>query len=321
MSAKNNNKKSRFSFLYIAAIGFTAISALSFLIHKLPTDIEIKNQHSANKLVSQVKGYKTYTPIPQLNPTADFPLMSAQGVLAVDLDSRIPLYEKNPDEAFLPASTVKIITALVAMDYYPPDYVMRIDDVSVVGQKMGLYLGEEITAQNLMYGLLIHSANDAAEAFAYNYPGGHEAFVDAMNEKATEMHLENTLYKNPTGLDGGGQLTTARDLIRIAEQAMNIPEFAEIVKQSEKSVESFNGKVTHKLTTTNQLLGEIDGVLGVKTGWTENARENLVTYIDRDGHRIMIAVLSSQDRFGETKELIDWIFDNYTWKEVIVEVE
>ena len=71
---------------------------------------------------------------------------------------------------------------------------------------------------------------------------------------------------------------------------------------------SENGKIVHRLTNINELLGVVDGVLGVKTGWTENARENLVTYIERDNRKIMIAILGSQDRFGETKELIDWIF-------------
>jgi D-alanyl-D-alanine carboxypeptidase len=76
------------------------------------------------------------------------------------------------------------------------------------------------------------------------------------------------------------------------------------------------GKIRHKLVNINELLGEVEGVLGVKTGWTENARENLVTYIERDGHSVMITLLGSQDRFGETKELINWIFENYSWEEV-----
>jgi len=81
-------------------------------------------------------------------------------------------------------------------------------------------------------------------------------------------------------------------------------------------VRSENGKIVHRLTNINELLGVVEGVLGVKTGWTENARENLVTYIERDNRKIMIALLGSQDRFGETKELIDWIFSNYSWSEV-----
>jgi D-alanyl-D-alanine carboxypeptidase (penicillin-binding protein 5/6) len=97
---------------------------------------------------------------------------------------------------------------------------------------------------------------------------------------------------------------------------MKNSEFAEIVGTKKINVSSVDGKIIHRLANVNELLGKIPGVLGVKTGWTENARENLVTYIERDNHKIMIAVLGSQDRFGETTELIDWIFSNYSWQEV-----
>jgi D-alanyl-D-alanine carboxypeptidase (penicillin-binding protein 5/6) len=97
---------------------------------------------------------------------------------------------------------------------------------------------------------------------------------------------------------------------------MEDPRFAEIVGTKTQVVRSIDGKIAHYLTNINELLGKIPGVLGVKTGWTENARENLVTYVNRDGHRVMIAVLGSQDRFGETKELIDWIYSSYQWQEV-----
>jgi D-alanyl-D-alanine carboxypeptidase (penicillin-binding protein 5/6) len=163
---------------------------------------------------------------------------------------------------------------------------------------------------------LIYSANDAAEVLAANYDGGREAFVQAMNEKANELNLINTHFENPTGFDGGRHFSTARDLIRVAIVAMQNPRFSNIVKQKEKVVASIDGAIKHKLISTNQLLSEVDGVKGVKTGWTENARENLVTYIERDGKRIMIALLGSQDRFGETKELISWIYNNYEWQEV-----
>ena len=103
----------------------------------------------------------------------------------------------------------------------------------------------------------------------------------------------------------------------MSEQAMNNPYFAKIVATESYLAESVGGEIRHKLVNINELIGEVDGVLGVKTGWTENARENLVTYIERDGHSVMIALLGSQDRFGETKELINWIFENYSWEEVV----
>jgi D-alanyl-D-alanine carboxypeptidase len=117
-------------------------------------------------------------------------------------------------------------------------------------------------------------------------------------------------------LDENGHYSTAKDLVRVAEVAMKNPRFAEIVGTKEIVAKSVDGKNLHKLVNINALLGNVEGVLGVKTGWTENARENLVTYLERDNHKIMIALLGSQDRFGETKEIIDWIFRNYQWREV-----
>ena len=111
-------------------------------------------------------------------------------------------------------------------------------------------------------------------------------------------------------------MSTARDLVRLSSVAIKNETFAQIVATKEEVVKSQDGKISHKLVNLNKLVGEVEGVLGVKTGWTENARENLVTYVDRGGHKVMIALLGSQDRFGETKELIEWIFKNYEWKEI-----
>jgi len=270
-------------------------------------------------------------PIPTLNEKANyFPVVSAQGALAIDLNSGISIYEKNPDVTLLPASTTKIVTALVAMDSFADNQILTVDGLRIPGQSMGLVSGEKITAKDLLEGLLIYSANDAAEVLAENYcvnaavtegKCGREYFIEAMNKKAQELHLTNTHFVNPSGFDSPKQYTTTRDLIRVAKIAMQIPRFSQIVNKKEVTVASIDGKTKHRLTSTNKLLGSVPGVLGVKTGWTENARENLVTYIERDGHKIMIAVLGSQDRFGETKELIDWIFANYEWKEVVVKID
>jgi D-alanyl-D-alanine carboxypeptidase (penicillin-binding protein 5/6) len=257
----------------------------------------------------------TFSPIPILTNDNLYPVLSAQSALVIDVDSGISLYEKEPDKELLPASTTKIITALVAMDHFPDDLVVEIKLSKVEGQKMGLKNGEKIKIGDLLYGLLVYSANDAAEALAAAYPGGRDVFIQTMNDKAKELHLNNSSFKNPTGLDGGGHYTTARDLIRVSKVAMRIPRFAEIVGTKEKIITSVNG-VIHKIFNINELLGKVQGVLGVKTGWTENARENLVTYVERDGKKVMIVLLGSQDRFGETTELINWIYDNYSWQEV-----
>ena len=237
----------------------------------------------------------------------------AKSALAVDLDSGKVLYEKNSDEPLLPASTTKIVTALVSLDSYPLNQVIKVENVSVDGQKMGLVPGEEIKVEDLIYGLLIASANDAAEVLAYNFPGGRDFFVAAMNAKANILGLKNTFFTNPTGLDQSGQITTAKDLVDISTFAMKNPVFSNAVSTKGITVKSIDGKYTHKLTNVNQLLGRVNGVLGVKTGWTEEAGGNLVSYVERNNKKIMIAVLGSQDRFGETKILIDWVFNNYNY--------
>ncbi|MFZ5932605.1 MAG: D-alanyl-D-alanine carboxypeptidase family protein [Patescibacteria group bacterium] len=292
------------------------ISLLSFMV--IATSALALSVASGSLQITQVKKEeKVFSPVPVVSKSASFPIMSAQAALAIDLDSGVTLYEKNPDSPFLPASTTKIITALVAMEYYPLNLVVKVPKIKVEGQKMGLIPGEEIEVEDLLYGLLVYSANDAAEALAQSFPGGRDLFIAAMNIKTKELNLNHSKFSNPAGLDDGdGHVTTARDLIRVAEIAIANPIFAKIVATKERMVKSANGKVAHQLTNINELLGSVPGVKGVKTGWTENARENLVTYLERDGKRIMIVLLGSQDRFGETRELIDWIFASYTWEEV-----
>jgi D-alanyl-D-alanine carboxypeptidase len=264
----------------------------------------------------------TYPKLPKLKEGFEaFPSLSAQAALAVDVDSGVALYEKNSDTKLLPASTTKIITALVTLESKNPDDVITATPVSVEGQKLGIFAGEELTVTDLLYSLLVYSANDAAEVLAASYCGtpgcGREAFISAMNEKARELSLTNSHFVNPAGLDSPNHYSTARDLVRAAEVAMENNLFAKIVGTKDITISSVEGKFQYKLQNINALLGEVDGVLGVKTGWTENARENLVTFVDRDGRRVMMAVLGSQDRFGETKKLINWIYENYNWEEIV----
>jgi len=290
------------------AVTFTRIDIASFLANaKTPSNPGFKELPSfVTKII----------PVSRVNlPRPDF---SAQSVLAIDLASNTTLFEKSPDQPSLPASTTKIVTALVVLDYYPLDEVLTVGDVSIEGQKMRLAKGEKIRVEDLLYGLLMYSANDAAEVLAQNFVGGREFFIEAMNIKAQELGLVNTVFTNPSGLDGESHTTTARDLITVSRAAMENPEFAKIVATQKKTVSSVDGTIIHRLSNINELVGKVDGVLGVKTGWTEFARENLVTYIKRGDREVMIALLGSQDRFGETEKLIDWIFENYDWKKTIV---
>lgn len=301
-------KNDQFMYLCILSFVFIATSALSISAPKyvLPEII-----------IPPVRQARAFPDNPVLGTSASYPVISAQGVMVVDLKSGVLLYEKNPNLRLLPASTTKIITALVALDIYNLDDVVKISSgVRVDGQKIGLYEGEEMTVENLLNALLIYSANDAAEALARAHPLGREAYIDLMNVKAMELGMTNSHFYNPAGLDGEMQYATAKDLARATEVALRIPVFARMVSTKETVITDVSQKNIYKIKNINKLLGEIPGVMGVKTGWTENARENLVTYVERDGKKIIITLLGSSDRFGETKELIDWIFENYKWEEV-----
>lgn len=252
---------------------------------------------------------------PVLKSESQPPLLSARGVYAQDVDTGEILFSKNAEDPLLPASTTKIATALVAMKTFQPDDVLTVTKIAgVTGQRMGLVEGERITAQSLIYGTLIQSANDAAQALANTYPGGRNEFVKAMNDLASNWGLSKTHFTNPVGFDEYLHFSTPRDLAYLARQAMEEPAFAEIVGLQRATVTSADGRMVHKLTSTNQLLGSVPGVVGVKTGHTVTSGESLVTRVDRDGHKVLIALVGSDDRFGESRTLIDWIFANYTWE-------
>lgn len=265
-----------------------------------------------------VLGYYSgeFSQVPVLQNEENYPIFSAQSVYAIDLNSGITLYEKNPDKKLLPASTTKIITSLVALDYYGLDQELIRESFSVEGQKMGLIAGEKMTVGDLLYGLLVFSGNDAAEVLARNYEGGRSKFIEDMNKLSINLGLKDSYFTNPTGLDDPSQVTTARNLAIVSRYAMYNPTFAKIVATREKKVEGTNGIGKHNLTNINELVGTVDGVKGIKTGWTESARENLVTFVERDGKPIIIVVLGSQDRFGESEELIEWIYGSFEWKDV-----
>jgi len=251
-----------------------------------------------------------------VNKTDIFPgdEISAAGVVVVDVDSHVYLYKRNEDMMLSPASTTKLLTALVALDVYKPEDVVTIGILSVNGQSMGLVSGEKITVENLLYGSLVQSGNDAAQALAEFYPEGVDRFVEKMNEKAKTLHMDQSHFTNSMGFDGPEHKVTPKDLSLLALAAIQNKVIAKIVAIPQITVSDVNHIYFHKLSNVNQLLGKIPGVGGIKTGWTEAAGENLITYIERNDRKIIFVVLHSKDRFGDTTKLIDWVFENYRWE-------
>ena len=259
----------------------------------------------------------------QLLPASDYPVntakipapaVTARGVIVIDADSKAILYQKNPDLKLLPASITKIMTALVALENYDLTDEVTIDLINTEPINMKLKIGEKITVENLLYGLLVGSANDAALALAQNFPTGEAGFIAAMNLKADNLHLHNTQFTNPIGFDNFSQYTTVHDLSLLTAAAMQSDVFKRLVSTISITVADVDHTVWHELTNLNLLLGRIPGLSGVKTGFTQLAGECLVTFIQRQNHRIITVVLGSNDRFGDTRQLIDWVFANFNWQ-------
>lgn len=243
-------------------------------------------------------------PVPLVAPGSE-PSLTAEGVYIADLPSFTPLYVRNIHERLYPASTTKIITALVVRDLFKPEDILTVQNASVEGQVMNLVNGERITAENLLYGILVHSANDAAFAFADNV--GFEKFITLMNQKAEELHMTESHFTNPAGLDDPNQYTTPFDLALAARSLLQDKYLARFVATKEIVISDVDYVHFHQLVNVNKLLGEVHGVGGLKTGYTENAGENLVSFYKKNGHQFLIVILKSDDRFTDTKNVIQWI--------------
>ncbi len=243
------------------------------------------------------------------------PALSAEGVYIVDLDSFTPVYERGSKARFFPASTAKIMTALVAYDVYNPDDIVKVVRVVEEGQTMGLVPGERITVEKLLYGTLIHSGNDAAFALADNF--GLEDFVGLMNKKAKQLKMNDSQFANPAGLDSPNQYTTPFDLTLASRELLRNKYLSKIVSIKEITISDEDFKYFHTLSNVNKLLGEIRGIGGLKTGFTENAGENLVSlYRKKDGHTLILVILKSQDRFQDTANAVNWVEENVRYKKV-----
>jgi D-alanyl-D-alanine carboxypeptidase len=242
------------------------------------------------------------------------PSVSAKYIFIEDLTSHEVLYAQRADEPVAPASTTKMMTALVAIQAYPLDDIVTVTRSFSEGTNIGLQPGEKMTVEQLIFAMLVQSANDAAENLADHMAGGRTAFITAMNTQTAAMNLTHTRFVNPTGLDEDGHFSSATDLTRIADALMKNPKLARIASAENVALIERQNHTGRLLTNSNSLLGKIPGGLGVKTGFTDNAGQALVTLIDRGGHPLMIAILGSTDRSADTEKLINWIYQNFSWE-------
>lgn len=236
------------------------------------------------------------------------PTVSARNIFIIDQLSKTVLFQKAADSEVFPASTTKMMTALVVLDKFSLDQIITVTRSYSEGQTIGLQPGEQLSVEQLLYAMLVQSGNDAAEILAENYSGGRQAFIEAMNHKAAGLNLDRTHFANPTGLDQAGHYSSATDLARLADTAITHPEFSRIVATENAVI------ANHVLTNINELLGRVPGVLGVKTGFTDGAGQSLVTLVSRDNHPVILVVLGSTDRFGDSEQLINWVYTNFKWE-------
>ena len=237
------------------------------------------------------------------------PYLSASSAIIIDDTSQVPIFEKNTNLRFSMASTTKIMTALVALEYFKDKDIIIVQNDRIEGAKVGFKKGEQFRFIDVLYGMLLPSGNDAAYAIAENYPGGVKNFVVKMNEKARTLHLYSTHYSDPAGLNDDGNYTTAKDLARLASVALKNPRIKSAVATKERDITSIDGKISYHLENLNKLLGYF-GINGLKTGFTQGAGGVLVTSRVEDGRTYILVVIKSEDRFIDTLNLITYMAGN-----------
>ena len=233
--------------------------------------------------------------------------ISAKTAIVLDATTGRVLYEKEPDRQMLIASTTKIMTALVVCEQCNVLDRVRIpkEAVGIEGSSMYLREGEILTVQELLYGLMLHSGNDAAVALAIYCAGTVEGFAQLMNDKAHRLGLENTHFVNPNGLDAPGHYSTARDMAVLAAFAMDNPIFAKTV--STKTVK-IGGRC---LRNHNKLLWQLDGADGVKTGYTRAAGRILVSSATRQERRLICVTMHDPNDWQDHKTLLEQGFAGF----------
>lgn len=237
------------------------------------------------------------------------PELTAKAAISYDTATDTLLYSKYGDEKLPIASLTKIMTATIALENMDlSDQITVSKSAATIGEdSMGLTEGEVLTLEELLYGLLLNSGNDAAEAIAQGSKFGRADFLHLMNKKAEDLGLTNTRFSNPSGLQGDGtQYSTVKDLLVLTRYALQKESFARIAATYEHHIQSNAKHKEFTLYNETNLLTTYPGVKGVKTGFTDEAGMCLVSYLDYRGHKIIAILLNSSNRRQEMMELLDY---------------
>ncbi len=235
--------------------------------------------------------------------------ISAQAAILVENSTGTILYAKNEHVRRAPASTTKVLTALLALESARLDETVTVSRNAAwtPGSSANLSTGQKMALEQILHGLLLRSGNDAAVAVAEHLSGSVDRFARLMNERSQELGATNSQWKNPHGLDNPGHFSTAFDLAMISRVAMLYPKFAEIVGTKTYSPQGMSGS----WSTTNRLLWSYAGAEGIKTGTTSKAGHCLVAAASRDGRQLISVVLGSRDRWADSAKLLNYGFGNF----------
>lgn len=261
-------------------------------------------------------------PRPYLATKNKNPGVSAYSIVLMDAPTKVVLYEKDSRKRIPIASTTKIMTGIIVLENYNLDETITISKTAAatIGSDIQLRTNEKMTVGNLLKALLVQSGNDAAIALSEKI--GTEEFIKKMNEKAKELGMKDTLYKDPAGLDDTGY-STPYDLAILSSYALQNEKFSQIVQTKETDIVSADGKLAHKLESSNRLLFEnkiyYPFAIGVKTGFTPAAGHCLVSAAQKDNHLLIGVILNTYKNTVEasaieSRKLLSWGFDNFEWK-------
>ena len=255
-------------------------------------------------IVTFFGGFKAY---------ASAPLLSAKSAILIEAESGRVLYQKNAFVKLPMASTTKIMTALVAIESGNIDRLVKVDDRARGVEGSSIYLAEDevLSMRDLIYALLLASANDAAAAIAFEISGSIEEFAKLMNQKAESLGLTSTHFINPHGLHDDEHYTTAYDLAKITAAAIKNDIFIEICSSKSIKIPLNQGEGTRYLTNHNKLLRSYDGCIGVKTGFTKKSGRCLVSAAERNGLRLIAVTLNAPDDWRDHSAMLDFGFEKY----------
>jgi len=247
------------------------------------------------------------------------PSTSARGSVLMEMNTGRVLYAKNPHEKMPMASTTKIMTAILALERGNLSDIVTVsrNASGVEGSSIYLAVGEQLTLEQLLYGLMLSSGNDAAVAIAEHIGGSVEKFVEMMNQKAKEIGARNTHFMNPHGLHHQDHYTTAYDLALISAYAMKNPKFVEIVSTKYYKIPWPGHAWDRVLKNKNALLWDYEGANGIKTGYTKISRRCLASAALRDNMQLICIVLDCQPWFDDSMAILDYGFKEYKAHEVL----